>query len=327
MGSKIFLSHDHQDDELAKVLASVLSRVTLRQLDVWFSSDESASGGMRPGKPWVEEIRKQLAVSKAIIVLLTPKSLHKPWLLFESGFGAAVPDCDVIPLCIGVSTGEVQFPLAMYQCYQLADYESLKTFTSKLLQRYQISFDEEMSKPVLKRAIADFTRLSQAGRGQSEAQVTLADLSLDIKQHIDKRMIELVERREPSVPALSTMLGGDKHLPDYDNGLSYTVPITISFPDFTSRQYLEIDGKTMVQDILDNTYFMLDRWVEPFKYLQTWIIREVKHNVNLVVREVGGLIPAKYIFTPGTEWEAVKLDEPYRADASDDTDRWYKIRW
>lgn len=326
MGSKIFLSHDHHDDELAKVLAGLLSRVTLGQLDVWFSSDQSAMGGIRPGKMWIEEIRRQLKESRAIILLITPASLHRPWILFEGGFGAAIPECDVIPLCVGVGTGEVQFPLAMYQCYQLADYESLKTFTSKLLRRYQINFDEEMSNPVLKRAITDFTRLSRAREGKSEAQITLADLSVDIKQHIDKRMIELVERREPPVASLSTTRGDDSAMP-YDSHLSHTVPITIKFPEYETRQFLEIDGVTTVQDILDNVYFILDTRVKPFMYLQTWIIREVKHNINLVIREVGGLVPARYIFTPGTEWEAVTLSKPYQADSSEDTDRWYRIKW
>jgi len=320
MASKIFLSHDHQDDGLARVLAGVLSRVTLRQLDVWFSSDESASGGMRPGKMWVEEIRRQLEASKAIIVLITPASISKPWILFESGFGAAIPHCDVIPLCIGISTEEVPFPLAMYQGYQLADYESLKTFVSKLLKRYHISFDEEMAKPVLERAITEFTRLSGASRGRPAPQITLAELSLDIKQHIDKRMIELVEHQPPPVKKLSAGLAEDLHL-------AYTVPISINFPDLNSQQYLEIDDRTVVQDILDNVYYMLYGHVKPFKYLETWIIREVRHNINLVVREVGSLIPARFIFTPSTAWEAVKLSAPYQAKASRDTNRWYQVRW
>jgi TIR domain len=321
MGSKIFLSHDHQDDELARVLAIAISRITLRQLEVWFSSDESAMGGIRPGKLWIEETRTQLNQSKAIIILITPTSLNRPWTLFEGGFGAAIPDCDVIPLCIGMSTNEVSFPLAMYKCYQLADYESLKNFTSKLLQRYQINFDEEMAKPVLERAISDFTRFTQTINEKAKPfQINLADLSTEIKQHIDRRMIELVERQQTQSPTQSSR-------PRERDNLSYTVPISINFSDFKRQQFLEIGSRTTVQDILDNVYYMIDKRVEPFQYMRTWIIREVKHSVNLVIREVGDLIPAKFIFTAATEWEVVELSEPYKSSDSEDTDRWYKVKW
>ncbi len=320
MISNLFLSHDHQDDELARVLAKVLSRVTLTQLKVWFSSDESPTGGVRPGRVWIEEIREQLKQSKAIIILITPTSLNRPWILFESGFGAAIPDCDVIPLCVGISTSEVPFPLAMYQCYQLADYEALKNFTSKLLQLYQINFDEEMAKPVLKKAISDFTGLTQTRNKDSKlSPLTLADLSADIKQHIDRRMIELVEHEPSPSPAQSTQ-------PRESEGLSYTVPVSINFSDFQSQQYLEIGSRTTVQDILDNVYFMIEKKVKPFHYLQTWIIREARLDINLVVREVASVIPARFIFTPATEWEVVKLSKPYNPN-SGDTDRWYGVTW
>lgn len=321
MGAKIFLSHDHQDDELARVLAIVISRITLMQLEVWFSSDESAIGGIQPGRLWIEEIREQLKHSKAIIILVTPTSVNRPWILFEGGFGAAIPDCDVIPLCIGMSTDKVPFPLAMYQCYQLADYEALKNFASKLLQRYQINFDEEMAKPVLEKSISDFTRLTGTrSKGAKHSQTTLDDLSADIKQHIDRRMIELAER---GVSPNSKQVA----YPQESDNISYTVPISINLPDFQRQQYLEIGSRTTVQDVLDNVYFMIVSKVKPFHYLQTWIIREVRHGVNVVVREVGSLIPARLIFTPATEWEVVKLHKPYRASDSGDTDRWYGTTW
>lgn len=317
----MFLSHDHQDDELARVVARVISRITLMQLEVWFSSDESAVGGIRPGRLWIEEIRSQLKQSKAIIILITPMSVNRPWILFEGGFGAAIPDCDVIPLCVGMSTNDVPFPLAMYQCYQLADYESLKNFISKLLQRYQINFDEEMAKPVLEKAISDFTRLTQTrSKDDKVPQITLEDLSADIKQHIDRRLIELVERE------VSPRSKPSPRLRETDS-VSYTVPISINLPKFRRQQYLEIGSRTMVQDILDNVYFMIEKHVKPFHYLQTWVIRETKHKVNLVVREVGSLIPARLIFTPSTEWEVVPLAKAYTPGDSEDTERWYGVTW
>src|SRR5689334_15402317 len=98
MGTKLFLSHDHRDKALAQVIARTLSRITLNQLEVWFSSDTSPSGGIPPGKMWFSEIKSQLDCSKALLALLTPNSLTRMgWLLFESGLAVANVNCDVVP--------------------------------------------------------------------------------------------------------------------------------------------------------------------------------------------------------------------------------------
>jgi len=53
-------------------------------------------------------------------------------------------------VCVGIdSQTSVPYPLGMYQTYQLVDYDSVKRFAEKLLGKYEVSFDEEMSKPVL----------------------------------------------------------------------------------------------------------------------------------------------------------------------------------
>jgi hypothetical protein len=171
----------------------------------------------------------------------------------------------------------------------------------------------------VEKAISDFTALTQTRNNDGKtSQVTLADLGADIKQHIDRRMIEFIERQ----PADSSRQSGQ---PRENDGLSYAVPILINFSDLQSQQYLEIDSRTTVQDVLDNVYFMIEQKVKPFHYLQTWIIRETRLGINLVIREVAGVIPARFIFTPATEWEVVKLPKPYKPSA--DNDRWYGVTW
>jgi hypothetical protein len=100
MEHQLFLSHDSRDHIRADIIAKAISRMTLFQINVWHSSDESSAGGLKPGNVWLDEIRKHLGNSKAVVVGLTPTSISRPWLLFESGFGAANPQCDVIPVCI-----------------------------------------------------------------------------------------------------------------------------------------------------------------------------------------------------------------------------------
>jgi TIR domain len=304
MTHQMFLSHDSRDRVKANILATAITRMTLAQIAVWNSSDGSGNGGLQPGHVWLDEIRTRLAASRAVVALLTPTSIARPWLLFESGFGAANPDCDVIPVCIGVdNTTDVPFPLAMYQTYLLSDYESLKRFAEKLLGRYEIHFDEEMVRPVLTEAVK---QLSQAEEAQTPKQLARKELTLfnvveDLKEHIDKRLVALMSSDSPSQAGVS----GSQH---------YTVAIEISLRTKTnSTQFIEIDSSTTVENVLDNIYFMLNGEVEAYQYLEQWVLRDPTTGKYLVIREIQDRIPATTIFTPGSRWEVVRLAKPYTA--------------
>ena len=305
MPHQLFLSHDTRDRERAAILARMISRVSLGQITVWHSSDQSASGGLVPGHVWLDEIRNRLEGSKAVVVLLTPTSLSRPWILFESGFGAAQKHCDVIPVCVGVDRlGDIPFPLAMYQTYQLSDYESLKRFTEKLTAKYEVQFDEPMAQPVLLEAVKYLSQAEGTLKKQAatESELSLTDAVLSLKEHIDKRVIAL----------MSTA--------DVDNegreGLkSYNVPVNLNVKGkSTTTQYVEIDIDMTVDNVLDHIYFMLDGEVDAYKYLEEWMLKDLTTNERLIVKEIQSRIPARVIFTPGSCWEVVKLDEPYSAN-------------
>jgi PAS domain S-box-containing protein len=149
MAHRAFLSHGSRDEMLAKMIAEIISRISLQQIEVWYSSDPSPTGGLRPGQVWADVIKSQLLASRAILIVLTRNSLNLPWLYFESGYVSS-QDCLVVPLCVGLCPRDVPLPLAMFQCYELNDLESLTHFCKKFLNQLQISFDEEMAAPILR---------------------------------------------------------------------------------------------------------------------------------------------------------------------------------
>lgn len=303
----LFLSHSHHDKEIAQVLARTLVRITLNQLNVWFSSDTSPAGGIPPGRLWFDEIRSQLERSKAVLTLLTPNTLPRMgWLLFESGLAAAVPDREVIPVCLGISaTDGVPFPLAMYQSYQLSDYESLKVFASKVITACGLLFDEELAQPVLRSAIKNMTQafaLAQDVRNP-DGEISLQQLGDEIKSHIDRRFFELGERRDDLKAESVTLAEGTPP--------TYSVPILVDSGGGNNTQYVEITHATTVQDVLDKVYGMLDSRIEPYTYLESWMLRETNSRRNLVIREVQDAVPARYLFVPGSRWEAIILAKPY----------------
>ena len=152
MSQQVFLSHDSRDRELAKITAETVSRVSLKQIEIWYSSDSSSYGGLKPGQVWINEIRSRLLASRAILILLTPNSVQRPWVYFESGFGYFNQECQVVPICVGISLTAVPDPLAMFQCYELNSVELFSQFCMKFFSYLQINFDEEMASPVLRSA-------------------------------------------------------------------------------------------------------------------------------------------------------------------------------
>lgn len=298
MQRKIFISHNSGDEPTAKILATALSRITLNQITTWFSSDKTPSGGIQPGAVWLDDIREKLLESKAVVVLLTPSSIKKPWILFESGFGAANKNCDVISVCIGIALDKVPFPLAMYQTFQLSDYASLSKFFSKILNRYKITYDEEMSKPVLKETISSLIKAVPLNKENENKEVSVKEAVEDIKQHIDRKLVGFISSQNDSPVEL------------------YSVPLFINFPNLKSNQSIEIESSTTVQNVLDSIFFMLDDIVKPYTYLEKWVLTERKVGVKLIIREVAYKVPASFIFTPSSKWEANPLDTPYSAPDS-----------
>jgi len=152
MPQQIFLSHDSRDRKLAEVVSETVSRVSLKQIEMWYSSDDSSFGGLKPGQVWINEIKERLLASRAILILLTQHSLYRPWMYFEGGFGFYNQNCQVIPLCVGISRLAVPNPLAIFQCYELNNCELLTQFCRKLFSQFQMCFDEEMALPILRTA-------------------------------------------------------------------------------------------------------------------------------------------------------------------------------
>lgn len=313
MPHQLFLSHDSRDKRLADALAKAISRLTLGQLTVWHSSDSSGSGGLKPGHVWLDEVRLQLARSRAVVALLTPRSVARPWLLFESGFGAANTECDVIPVCVGIDNiGDVPFPLTMYQSYQLVDYESTRRFLEKLLPRYEIQFDEEMARPALTDLIGKLVDepADEQMRLSSINTPSIDKILGDLKTHIDKRVLEVVALNAPT-----------RFRPQKAGSYNIVVDLR-AYIAHSTDQYLEVGSEMSVQDVLDTVFYLLPN-MPMFKYLEKWMLRDTDADLNLVIREVGSRIPAYVIFKPNSHWKVVLLSKPYSPEDSRDMDRWY----
>ena len=86
----IFLSHTSEDKELALQLKAFLENALkpgIHERLVFCSSDV---GDIEGGADWYPEIIAALRTSRLCLALLTPNSIHRPWILYESGGAYAV---------------------------------------------------------------------------------------------------------------------------------------------------------------------------------------------------------------------------------------------
>lgn len=132
---KIFLSHSHRDKRVADALSALLHGVfTPEFVTVSYSSDRTAGAGIEAGEDWLPWIMREVASSSVCIVMLTPESLSKPWLMWEAGAvggvaiakglgaedggGAGQParvTTPVVPLLYRISNDQVPGPLRSKQ--------------------------------------------------------------------------------------------------------------------------------------------------------------------------------------------------------------------
>jgi hypothetical protein len=117
---KIFVSHSASDKLLVNALERLIRGAFARAIDVIYSSASVSSGGPTAGQDWIEWIYTQIESSIVTIVVLTPLSKTRPWLMWEAGAVCGVgiargQSAHVVPLLYGLQSDDVPSPLRSRQ--------------------------------------------------------------------------------------------------------------------------------------------------------------------------------------------------------------------
>jgi len=141
----IFISHASENRILAKKLQHFLENSLKKKPGiklVFCTSDIKAIEG---GADWYEEIIRALRTSSVCLSLITPESIYKPWVIFESG--GAYATCQVKNkklICIlakGVKPGDSNIP-SIYtplQPIDLSSPEGIKKLITELGKKLRTS--------------------------------------------------------------------------------------------------------------------------------------------------------------------------------------------
>jgi hypothetical protein len=121
----VFISHDSRDAVLADAFAQLLKRASSGMIGYFHSSDKSPGGGVDYSAEWFQSLMEKLRQATEVVCLLTPRSVERPWILFEAGVAKGMRSAPVHGLKLGLAQA-VSGPFAQYQLCDGSKVELVK---------------------------------------------------------------------------------------------------------------------------------------------------------------------------------------------------------
>lgn len=123
----IFISHASTDKPVAILLKDEIDAVFGDEVEVFVSS---LPGNIDPGSDWLKIIQRKLELATVVIVLITPISIHRPWIWFEVGASwlkMAEQKKKIYPVCAPeIELGSLPEPLSRIHASSLGKIEDIK---------------------------------------------------------------------------------------------------------------------------------------------------------------------------------------------------------
>lgn len=143
--SGVFVSHAHSDEPLVRALAAMLERLFRTKIGAVNYSSRKERGGIEPGEEWFGWIVNQVRDADFVLLMLTPNSAAKPWLIWEAGaaVGAAISrdrQRPLIPLLYGMSSATVPGPMSRLQTVRGEQGAEMRKLVDRFYKFYRADF-------------------------------------------------------------------------------------------------------------------------------------------------------------------------------------------
>jgi hypothetical protein len=133
----LFISHAASDAEFANAVKQEIEKVFANGVNVFCTS---SPGAIPVGKDWLSDVEEKLGVAQAIIVIITPVSIERPWVWFEVGATWAkgrTGECRIYPLCAAeIDLSNVPSPLDRLQALSIGKAADLKLLFEALISQF-----------------------------------------------------------------------------------------------------------------------------------------------------------------------------------------------
>jgi len=119
--AQVFISFIHEEEPYASCIQTFLQSALGFQVKAFLSADKWT---IYAGELWLDRIVRELREAKVVIAMLSPESVKRPWVNFESGAAYIKEDCNLIPVCFnGLPKGELPHPYSSLQAVDLMNPE------------------------------------------------------------------------------------------------------------------------------------------------------------------------------------------------------------
>jgi hypothetical protein len=121
---RVFFSHATSDRTLARTIREQILDLTEEPVEIFLST---RPGHIPAGKEWWLIIQRELKTADGYIVLLTPESVNRPWVVFEIG-AAWMTGRRMLTVCTSdLDRDSLRMPLANFQVYSLEEPEEAES--------------------------------------------------------------------------------------------------------------------------------------------------------------------------------------------------------
>ncbi|MDR6119113.1 hypothetical protein QE370_002297 [Aeromicrobium sp. SORGH_AS981] len=149
----VFISHIHEDREIAEAFSTLVRDVTAGMVQTFASSSTSSDAGIKYGDEWFQWIKSRVENADHVVALLTPRSVDKPWILFEAGLGKAQTS-SMFGVAVGMSVADASVgPFGVFQ-NSSADRKSLVKLCEQLATQANLRPRPEVVGDMVDRFIA-----------------------------------------------------------------------------------------------------------------------------------------------------------------------------
>lgn len=212
--------------------------------------------------------------------------------MYESGYAEALDNCTLVPVKFSIDISDVSIPLQHKQIYNLTGIEDLHIFLSKLLYLFGIIYDKD----VFKETVQTYLKKMRDCWNPNNIMVGIDD---------NKQILEKIEQK---MEYYFSNMGKEQKT---EKAEKYEVILEYKIGKDEKKEYITIYPNATVQDVLDEIYYMIADIVEPYKYLESWVLLETKTQRAVIVsKDIYDWIPAQSIFKINSLWKIVYLKKP-----------------
>ncbi|MCK4260769.1 MAG: DUF4071 domain-containing protein [Halanaerobiales bacterium] len=170
---KVFISHSHEEKDLALAWQTLLDHISQGAIEVWLSSDTKPTGGMKIGGEWRDTIYNKLEKADYILAIISPRSIDRPWILWECGVASGTDkERGIIPIVFSMPLSDFDGPLSTYQSYAGEEETKIIEICERLLVEAGLSPKKQYWQPIIDSYLSSI-RLHRPPRNASPTAVSL----------------------------------------------------------------------------------------------------------------------------------------------------------